>query len=170
MVKSIDYEVVKKLDRVEIRRYPRIVLARVDGYGDGSFNLLFKFISGENSRKAKVAMTAPVISEKIAMNAPVISVFGSQFSPFAIQVIAVSVLGATSFQLGILAFLGTLPFLTLGLLVGVYVDRHRRRRIMIFADFGRAIALFLIPLSAVFYAVTMNLLYLVTLAELTPFY
>jgi MFS family permease len=91
-----------------------------------------------------------------------ISSFGSQFSPFAIQVIAVSILGATSFQLGILSFLNTIPFLTLGLLVGVYVDRHRRRRIMIFADFGRALALFLIPLSAVIYAVTMNLLYLVT--------
>lgn len=91
-----------------------------------------------------------------------ISVFGSQFSPFAIQVIAVSTLEATSFQLGVLAFLNTLPFLTLGLLVGVYVDRHRRRRIMIFADFGRALMLFLIPLAAVVYAVTMNLLYLVT--------
>ena len=91
-----------------------------------------------------------------------ISSFGSQFSPFAIQVIAVSALGATSLQLGILSFLNTIPFLTLGLLVGVYVDRHRRRRIMIFADFGRALALFLIPLSAVVYVVTMNLLYLVT--------
>jgi MFS family permease len=91
-----------------------------------------------------------------------ISSFGSQFSPFAIQVIAVTILGATSFQLGILSFLNTIPFLTLGLLVGVYVDRHRRRRIMIFADFGRALALFLIPLSAVVYVVTMNLLYLVT--------
>jgi MFS family permease len=91
-----------------------------------------------------------------------ISVFGSQFSPFAIQVIAVSTLGATSFQLGILSFLNTLPFLTLGLLVGVYVDRHRRRRIMIFADFGRALTLFLIPLSAFVYVVTMNLLYVVT--------
>jgi len=91
-----------------------------------------------------------------------ISSFGSQFSPFAIQMIAVSTLGATSFQLGILSFLNTLPFLTLGLLVGVYVDRHRRRRIMIFADFGRALILFLIPLSAFVYVVTMNLLYLVT--------
>jgi len=91
-----------------------------------------------------------------------ISSFGSQFSPFAIQVIAVSILGATSFQLGILSFLNTIPFLTLGLLVGVYVDRHRRRRIMIFSDLGRALTLLLIPLSAVVYAVTMNLLYSVT--------
>jgi MFS family permease len=91
-----------------------------------------------------------------------ISSFGSQFSPFAIQVIAVSALGATSFQLGILSFLNTLPFLTFGLLVGVYVDRHRRRRIMIFSDLGLALTLLLIPLSAIVYVVTMNLLYLVT--------
>lgn len=77
MVKSIGYEVVKKLDRVEVRRYPKVVLARVDGYGDDGFNLLFKFISGENRQRAKVAMTAPVISEKIAMTAPVISAGGS---------------------------------------------------------------------------------------------
>ena len=77
MVKSIDYEVVKKLDRVEIRSYPKVALARVDGYGDGGFNLLFKFISGANSQRAEVAMTAPVISEKIAMTAPVISGGGS---------------------------------------------------------------------------------------------
>ncbi len=101
-----------------------------------------------------------------------ISSFGSQFSPFAIQVIAVSALGATSFQLGILAFLNTIPFLTIGLLVGVYVDRHRRREIMIFSDLGLALTLFLIPLSAVVYVVTMDLLYLVTLAAgvLTVFF
>ena len=91
-----------------------------------------------------------------------ISSFGSQFSPFAIQVIAVSTLGATSLQLGVLSFLNTLPFLTFGLLVGVYVDRHRRRRIMIFSDLGLALTLFLIPFSAVVFVVTMNLLYLVT--------
>jgi MFS family permease len=93
-----------------------------------------------------------------------ISVFGSQFSPLAIGTIAVLTLQATSFQLGILGFLNTIAFLSLGLFVGVWTDRHRRRRIMILADLGRSLALFSIPLSAVIYAVTMNLLYLVTLA------
>jgi SOUL heme-binding protein len=77
LVKSIQYEVVKKLDGVEIRRYPAMVVARVEGHGDGGFNLLFQFISGNNAQKAKVAMTAPVLSEKIAMTAPVISSGGS---------------------------------------------------------------------------------------------
>lgn len=77
LVRSIGYEVVKSLDRVEIRRYPQVIIARVDGYGDDGFNLLFRFISGENRQRAKVAMTAPVISEKIAMTTPVISTEGS---------------------------------------------------------------------------------------------
>ncbi|HUI86982.1 MAG TPA: MFS transporter [Nitrososphaerales archaeon] len=92
-----------------------------------------------------------------------VSEFGSQFSPLAIGAIAVLTLGATSLQLGILSFLNTIAFLTLGLLVGVWTDRHRRRRIMILADFGRFLVLFSIPISAIFFHVTMNLLYAVTL-------
>jgi hypothetical protein len=92
-----------------------------------------------------------------------ISVFGSQFSPLAVGTIAVFSLNASGFQLGVLGFLNTIPFLTLGLLVGVWVDRHQRRRIMINADLGRALTLFTIPLAAIFFALTMNILYIVTL-------
>ena len=92
-----------------------------------------------------------------------ISVFGAQFSPFAIQAIAISFLAATDTQLGILAFLNTIAFLSLGLFVGVYADRHRRRRIMIYADFGRAAVLFTIPLAFFTWGLSMNLLYVVTL-------
>lgn len=77
MVDTLGYRVVKKLDKVEIRSYPRMLIAKVDGYGDGGFDLLFRFITGENSRKAKVAMTAPVLSENIPMTAPVLSGGGS---------------------------------------------------------------------------------------------
>jgi predicted MFS family arabinose efflux permease len=92
-----------------------------------------------------------------------ISVFGSQFSPLAIGTIAVLSLKATGFQLGLLGFLNTIPFLTLGLLVGVWVDRHRRRRIMILADIGRSLTLVTIPVAAIFLGLTLNLLYAVTL-------
>jgi hypothetical protein len=73
MVEQIKYEVLETLGRVEIRRYPEIVVARVDGYTDGGFNILFRFISGANVKKTKIDMTAPVISERIAMTAPVLS-------------------------------------------------------------------------------------------------
>jgi hypothetical protein len=73
MVEQAKYEVLKKIGKIEIRRYPRLVIARVDGYGDGGFNLLFRFISGNNRQKSDIAMTAPVVSEEIAMTAPVLS-------------------------------------------------------------------------------------------------
>ena len=77
MVEQAKYEVLKKIGKMEIRRYPRLVIARVDGYGDGGFNLLFRFISGNNKSNSDIAMTAPVVSEEIAMTAPVLSETGS---------------------------------------------------------------------------------------------
>ena len=77
MVAQAKYEVIREIGKVEIRRYPLLVIARVDGYGDGGFNLLFSFITGNNKQKSNVAMTAPVVSEEIAMTAPVLADAGS---------------------------------------------------------------------------------------------
>lgn len=77
MVEQAKYEVLRKIGKLEVRRYPRLVLARVAGYGDGGFNILFQFITGNNRQKSNVAMTAPVVSEQIAMTAPVLSETGS---------------------------------------------------------------------------------------------
>jgi hypothetical protein len=63
MVEQAKYVVLREINKVEIRRYPSLVIARVDGYGDGGFNLLFNFITGNNRQKSKIAMTAPVLSE-----------------------------------------------------------------------------------------------------------
>ena len=101
-----------------------------------------------------------------------VAVFGAQFSPIAIQFIAVITLKVSPLQLGILGFLNTAPFLFLGLLVGVWLDRHSRRRTLLAADFGRSLVLLCIPLSFLLYTVTLSLLYLVTLAAgvLTVFF
>lgn len=77
MVENAKYKVLKKIGNMEIRLYPRLVIARVDGYGDAGFNLLFRFITGNNRQKSNIAMTAPVVSEQIAMTAPVLSEGGS---------------------------------------------------------------------------------------------
>ena len=77
MVEQARYKVLKRIGKIEIRRYPRLVIARVDGYGDGGFNILFLFITGNNRQKSDIAMTAPVVSEQIAMTAPVLSETGS---------------------------------------------------------------------------------------------
>ena len=73
MVKEAKYRPIKKLDKVEIRLYNKLVIARVDGYGDGGFNSLFNYISGDNATKANLEMTSPVISQNIEMTAPVLS-------------------------------------------------------------------------------------------------
>ena len=64
MVKEVQYRLIKKLNKVEIRFYEKLIIAEVDGYGDGGFNLLFDYISGNNTTKTNLEMTAPVLSEK----------------------------------------------------------------------------------------------------------
>jgi hypothetical protein len=77
MVEQAKYVLLKEIGKVELRHYPRLVIARVDGYGDDGFNILFGFITGNNRQKSKIAMTVPVVSEQIAMTAPVLSEPGS---------------------------------------------------------------------------------------------
>jgi hypothetical protein len=52
------YEVVKKIDSVEIRFYPSATLVQTSG--GGNFGKLFRYISGSNQAEEKIAMTAPV--------------------------------------------------------------------------------------------------------------
>jgi hypothetical protein len=75
MVKKVQYKIIKKIIDVEIRKYPEMIFAVVENYEDDSgFSLLFDYITGNNTTKQKIAMTAPVItSEKIPMTAPVIT-------------------------------------------------------------------------------------------------
>ncbi|HIJ08386.1 TPA: heme-binding protein [Candidatus Bathyarchaeota archaeon] len=77
MVEQVKYKILEKIGKIEIRLYPLLVIAKVDGYGDGGFNLLFRFITGNNRQKSEISMTAPVVSEQIAMTAPVLSETGS---------------------------------------------------------------------------------------------
>ncbi len=79
--------------------------------------------------------------------ATTVSVFGSQVTGLALPLTAIQVLGAEPLQLGLLAAAATLPFLTVGLAVGAWVDRVRRRPVLIAADLGRAVALATIPLA-----------------------
>jgi MFS family permease len=62
---------------------------------------------------------------------------------------AVLILGATVVQLSILTFVGSVSWLLFGLLVGAWVDRHRKQRIMVTANVLRGSLLALIPIAAV---------------------
>jgi hypothetical protein len=84
MTQQIPYEVLKKIEDIEIRQYPEVLFAVVqNNNNDSGFSLLFQYISGENKTRRKIEMTAPVItSEKITMTAPVIT--GKNYMAFAL--------------------------------------------------------------------------------------
>jgi len=75
-----------------------------------------------------------------------ISEFGSQVSALAIPLLAATQLHASPLAFSLLGVLGFLPFILFALPAGVWIDRLRRRPILIFGDAGRAILLTLIPL------------------------
>jgi MFS family permease len=94
--------------------------------------------------------------------ADAVSMAGSAFTALAVPIIAKLTLHVTTTELGILRAAAWLPYPLFGLLVGVYVDRHRRRPLLIAADFARAAVLGVLPLAAAFDALTLPLLLCVT--------
>ena len=89
-----------------------------------------------------------------------VSRLGDQFTALALPYVAVKTLQADAGQMGVLAALGTLPFLLFGLLVGVWVDRHRRRPVLILGDVGRGAIVGSIALLIVAGWLRMEVLYL----------
>ena len=83
-----------------------------------------------------------------------ISQFGSQFTGLALPLTAIIILNANSTELGVLTFAGSIPWLLFGLLVGVWVDRHRKQRIMVTSNILRGSLLALIPVAAVLGLIT----------------
>lgn len=80
-IEEPDFQVVQRLDAVEIRQYAPYVVAEVtvsgpaDSAGNRAFPLLAGYIFGKNKGERKMAMTAPVTQTpapvKMAMTAPV---------------------------------------------------------------------------------------------------
>jgi MFS family permease len=96
-------------------------------------------------------------------SAQTVSQFGSQISALAIPLVAIVVLQATALQMGVLQALETLPFLLISLPAGVWVDRLRRRPLLIVGDLGRAAALAWIPVAHVLGVLAIWQLYVVAL-------
>jgi len=92
-----------------------------------------------------------------------VSQFGSQITALAVPLAAAIVLQATPAQMGILAALETLPFLLVSLPAGAWVDRLRRRPVLISGDLVRAVALLAVPVTAVTGHLSMPVLYAVAL-------
>lgn len=74
-----------------------------------------------------------------------ISVFGSYISAVAVPLVAVVALNATAVQMGLLTMFARLPYL-LFLFAGAWVDRMRRRPVLIVSDLVNAALLGTVPL------------------------
>jgi MFS family permease len=79
--------------------------------------------------------------------AETISQFGTQVSLLALPLVAILVLKETTFKVALLTTVEYLPFLLFALPAGVWVDRLRRRPILVLADIGRAAALLSVPIA-----------------------
>jgi Na+/melibiose symporter-like transporter len=95
--------------------------------------------------------------------AQTVSVFGTLISRTAIPFAAIIDLDASPIDLAILGACEMAPAFLLGLFAGAWVDRLPRKPIMIAADVGRALLLFLVPLLALLDSLSMGLLYVVAI-------
>lgn len=71
---SAPYQVVRASGKFEVRDYPVFTvvetpMVRGGNDSDGSFNRLFRFITGHNETRQKIAMTTPVFMSGTASNA-----------------------------------------------------------------------------------------------------
>ena len=96
--------------------------------------------------------------------AETVSQLGTQVSVLAIPFVAIEILRASTFEVALLNVVDFLPFLLIGLPAGVWVDRLRRRPVMIAGDVGRAAALATIPLAYLAGVLTVVQLYAVGFA------
>jgi Na+/melibiose symporter-like transporter len=90
-----------------------------------------------------------------------VSSLGSHITRDGLPLLAVITLGATPAQMGILSAVSGAPVLLFGLAAGVWIDRLRRRPVLMAADAGRALLLASIPAAAFLGVLSVGQLYLV---------
>jgi len=94
--------------------------------------------------------------------AQTIEAVGGEFTTIAMQTLAILLVRAGPMEIGILFGLQTLPVPILGMFVGVWADRWRRRPIMIAANLGRMITLGWVPIAQWLGVLSLYQLYFVT--------
>jgi len=90
-----------------------------------------------------------------------ISQLGTQVSILALPLAALLVLQASALGVSLLRAFAVLPFVVFSLPAGVWIDRVRRRPLMIVSDAGRALAMASIPVAYWLGDLTMLQLYVV---------
>ena len=94
-------------------------------------------------------------------SAETVSQFGTQFTQLALPLVAIDIVHASAFEVAALTTVEFLPFLLVSLPAGVWVDRLRRRPILVIGDLSRALLLASVPIAYWSGSVTMAQLYVV---------
>ena len=79
--------------------------------------------------------------------AETVSQLGTHVSVLALPFVAIVVLDASAFQVALLGVIEFAPFILISLPAGVWVDRLRRKPILVVSDLGRAALLATIPVA-----------------------
>jgi MFS family permease len=95
--------------------------------------------------------------------ADAISKLGTEVSMVALPLTAAITLHASPFQVGLLTAAEMVAFLLVGLPAGAWVDRVRRRPVLVATDAVRAVALLSIPVAAAAGALSLPQMYVVAL-------
>ena len=95
-----------------------------------------------------------------------ISNLGSSFTMFALPLLVFNLTGSP-INLGITTAAEFVPYLLFGLVIGAWVDRVDRRRLMIATDLARAAVIATIPLLDAFDALSVGWIYAVAFASAT---
>jgi MFS family permease len=100
------------------------------------------------------------------------SQLGSQVTLLALPLVAILTLEVSAFEVALLSVIEFAPFILVSLPAGVWVDRMRRKQILVVADIGRALLLATIPVAYWLDVLTIWQLYAVgfTVGVLTVFF
>jgi MFS family permease len=90
-----------------------------------------------------------------------VSLIGTQVTQFTMPLIAILSLNATVVEVGVLNALRFVPVVLLSLFAGVWLDRRRRRPVLIACALGNAVLIGMVPLASATSVLSIGLLYVV---------
>jgi Na+/melibiose symporter-like transporter len=93
-----------------------------------------------------------------------VSLVGTQVTQFTMPLVAILTLNAQVFEVGVLNALRFVPVIVVALFAGVWLDRRRRRPVLIACALGNAVLIGLVPLSSAAGFLSIGLLYVVATA------
>ncbi|MFI8386952.1 MFS transporter [Streptomyces sp. NPDC085540] len=119
--------------------------------------------STESSGAAQAVQRRRRRDFRLFMSSHICNELGGSITYVALPLMAVLTLDASAWQAGLLSAAEHAAFLLLGLPAGAWVDRMRKRRVMMAADLARAVLLTLLPVAYLLDLHSMPLLYAVAL-------